>query len=216
LVKLLTEASQAERVWFMSYSPAERLLRSSGIGHGVPNDILETLRSGLREGGIFGRVLTSQQVFYANSFTGTPTESDVVTRLILRNILICPLVDQQVTFALLILGDKTGDFNGQDQNHIAALQEPISRVIKDLLQCEGYRKTDLLRREYGTELTKAIEIPLNRIRGEVQSVYSRLGKLTPYYKQHCETILFEVGRLYEIAREAGEMDLDSGRTSDRS
>jgi hypothetical protein len=52
------------------------------------------------------------------------------------------------------------------------------------------------------ELTKAVEAPLDRIRTEVQSIYARLGKLTPYYKQHCETILFEVGKLYEMLREA--------------
>ena len=127
----------------MSYSPSERLLRSYGVGHGVPNEMLETLTIGLRDRGLFGKVLASQQIFYTNSFSDTPIESDVVTKLILRNILICPLVDQQATFALLILGDKTGDFNGQDQNRIGALQEPISRVMRDLLHCEGYRNIDL-------------------------------------------------------------------------
>jgi hypothetical protein len=217
LVKFLAETSQAQRVWFMFYSPAERLLRSSVTGQGVPNETLEKLTIGLSEGGLFERVLSSPQIFWTNSISEKPTESDVINTLISRNILICPLVDQQKIFALLILGDKTGDFNQQDQNCFAALQEPISSVIKDLVQCEGYRKIDVLRREYCVELTKAIEAPLNRIRGEVQSVYSRLGRLTPYYKHHCETILFEVGRLYEIAREASEMELDSGRAvEDRS
>jgi hypothetical protein len=30
--------------------------------------------------------------------------------------------------------------------------------------------------------------------------------LTPYYKQHCETILFEIGKLYEMLREVGEAE----------
>jgi hypothetical protein len=46
-----------------------------------------------------------------------------------------------------------------------------------------------------------------QIRTEVQSIYARLGKLTPYYKQHCETILFEVGKLYEMLREARETEM---------
>ena len=134
--------------------------------------------------------------------------------LISKNILICPLVDQQKVFALLVLGDKTEDFSEQDRNCLATLQEPISGVVKDLMQCEGLRKIDLLRHAYCVELTKAIETPLNRIRSEVQSIYSRLGKLTPHYKHHCETILFEVGRLYEIAREASEIGPGSGESVD--
>ena len=63
-----------------------------------------------------------------------------------------------------------------------------------------------LRREYSVELAKAVEAPLNRIRTEVQSIYTRLGRLTPYYKHHCETILFETGKLYEMLKEIREAE----------
>jgi hypothetical protein len=63
-----------------------------------------------------------------------------------------------------------------------------------------------LRREYSVELAKAVEAPLDRIRTEVQSIYARLGRLTPYYKHHCETILFEAGKLYEMLREVREAE----------
>jgi hypothetical protein len=56
------------------------------------------------------------------------------------------------------------------------------------------------------ELAKTIEAPLNRIRGEVQAIHHRLGRLTPYYKEHCEAILFETGILYQIAHEVREME----------
>ena len=86
------------------------------------------------------------------------------------------------------------------------LQDAVSRVLTNLLQCEGYRQIDSLRRQYCRELFGLLEEPLNRIRAEVQSIFSRLGKLTPYYKGHCEQILFEVGRLYEIAHEASSLE----------
>jgi hypothetical protein len=73
-------------------------------------------------------------------------------------------------------------------------------------QREGLLKLEMLRREYCLGLSKAVEAPLDKIRVEVQSIYSRLGRLTPHYKQHCETILFEVGKLYEIVREARELE----------
>jgi len=212
LVKFLSETSQAQRVWFMFHSPSERLLRSSVPGHGVSIEALEKLTIELSRGGLLERALRSPEIFWTNSAGESPTESDALNRLIGRNILICPLVDQEKVFAILVLGDKTDDFSEWDRQCFAALQSPISSVVGNLMQCEGLRKIDLLRREYCAELTKAIEIPLNRIRGEVQSIYSRLGKLTPYYKHHCETILFEVGRLYEIAREAGEIGIDTGGT----
>jgi hypothetical protein len=214
LVKVLAETFQVQRAWFLFYSPAERLLHGSVTGHGVPGETLEKFAIGLNQGGLFERGVGSPQIFWANSIGETPTESDFVNTLISKNILICPLVDLQKVFALLVLGDKTGDFGEQDRNRVATLQEPVSGVVKALMQCEGLRKMDALRHAYCAGLTKVIETPLNRIRGEVQSIYSRLGKLTPYYKHHCETILFEVGRLYEIAREASETNLDSGESVD--
>jgi hypothetical protein len=214
LAKLLAEIFQVQRVWFLFYSPAERLLRTSVTGHIVPSAALDPPAIRLNQGGLFEKVVGAPQIFWANCIGETPTESDFVNRHISKNILICPLGDSQNVFALLVLGDKTGDFGNQDRDRFATLREPISSVLKDLMQCEGFRKIDLLRRAYCAELTKAIETPLNRIRGEVQSIYSRLGRLTPYYKQHCETILFEVGKLYEIGREASELGLDSGESAD--
>jgi hypothetical protein len=208
LVAFLGEFSQADRICFMFYSAGEKLLRSSGVGHGFSAVTLEKLTVAVSEGSFFERVLASDRVVYTNSFSLslTPADSETLSGLILRNILICPLTDQETVFGLVLAGDKKNDFDSEDQSRFQALQETISKCVKNLLQFEGYRNIDLLRRQYCTELARAVEAPLNRIKGEVQSIYSRLGKLTPYYKQHCETILFEVGRLYEITSEAGEFD----------
>jgi hypothetical protein len=89
---------------------------------------------------------------------------------------------------------------------LASILAPLSFSLKMLCEHQGLLELDHLRREYCLQLAKAVEIPLNRIRDEVQSIYTRLGKLTPYYKQHCETILFEVGKLYEILRDAPEAE----------
>jgi hypothetical protein len=214
LLEVIADLSKAQRIWFMFYSPTEQVFRSSAVSLGVSSEILEASTIGSKEWGLFEQALNSSDVVCANSLTDVSFGSDVLAKLISRNVLVCPILDQRATFALLILSDKRDDFSEQDRARIAALQQPISRVLRDLLQCEGYRNIDRLRRQYCEELSGAIETPLNRIRSEVQSIYSRLGRLTPYYKQHCETILFEVGRLYEIAHEASTADLDPGKAFD--
>jgi hypothetical protein len=88
--------------------------------------------------------------------------------------------------------------------------------VQNIYQCDGLSKLNQLRREYCFELAKAVEAPLrpdsNRSPGHLRS----LGKLTPYYKQHCETILFEVGKLYEMLREARETETQAGVKTGRA
>src|SRR5439155_25714922 len=101
----------------------------------------------------------------------------------------------------VVLSDKPSGVRAEDEAFLGALQIVLSKTMRNIYQCDGLSKLSELRREYCLELAKAVETPLGRIRTEVQSIYARLGKLTPYFKQHCETILFEVGKLYEILRE---------------
>ncbi len=215
LLTLLAEVSQTQRIWFMFCSPEQHLLRASEVGHGIPGEALENLAIRLAEGDFFTKVLTSPQVVCTNSWSDLPPDAEPLKRIVSKNLLICPLLDEHVVFGLLFLADKPDDFGEQDRNRLTVLQEPISGVVKGLLQCEGFRKIDRLRREYCAELKNAVETPLNRIRSEVQVVYSRLGRLTPYYKQHCEAILFEIGRLYEIANEASSTDRDDQASDHR-
>ena len=82
----------------------------------------------------------------------------------------------------------------------------MTQTVQNIFRCDDLTRLNQLRREYCLELAKAVEAPLDRMRREVQSIYARLGRLTPYYKEHCETILFEVGKVYEMLREAREAE----------
>ncbi len=209
LLDLLGVIFLADRAWFMFYDPGDRLLRGHWIGRGVPVEVLRELSVSVRQESDLEKVLGSRQVIYANSFGSGDLHSTNLSRIISRNAMVGPLTDEQRAFGVLVLADRQGGFSGDDQKRFWTLQAAVSKVLRNVLQCEGFRRVDLLKREYLAELTKAAEIPLDRIRTEVQSIYSRLGRLTPYYKQHCEVILFEVGKLYEIAREFNGFEVDS-------
>jgi hypothetical protein len=116
------------------------------------------------------------------------------------------LLDDQRLLGAVVLSDKPSGFSAADEELLGSLQAVLSKTVQNIYRCDGLSKLNQLRREYCFELAKAVEAPLDRIRTEVQSIYDRLGKLTPYYKQHCETILFEVGKLYEMLREARETE----------
>jgi len=126
--------------------------------------------------------------------------------LIQGSYLAVPLLDDQRLVGAVVLSDKPSGVSAEDEAFLGALHAVLSKTIRNLYQCDGLAKLNHLRREYCLELAKAIEAPLDRIRTEVQSIYARLGKLTPHYKQHYETILFEVGKLYEMLREARETE----------
>ena len=126
--------------------------------------------------------------------------------VIQRNYLAVPLLDDQRLLGAVVLSDKPSGVSSEDEALLGAMQAVLSKTMQNIYQCDGLSKLNQLRREYCFELAKAVEAPLDRIRTEVQAIYDRLGKLTPYYKQHCETILFEVGKLYEMLREAREAE----------
>jgi len=115
-------------------------------------------------------------------------------------------MDDQRLVGAVVLSEKTSGIANEDEAFLGALQPVLSRTIQNIHQCDRLAKLNQLRREYCVELAKAIGTPLDRIRTEVLSIYARLGKLTPYYKHHCETILFEVGKLYEMLLEASEIE----------
>jgi exonuclease VII small subunit len=141
-------------------------------------------------------------------------EQQQLSSIVQDNYLVLPLLDDGKLLGAALLAGKSEGFSQEDQRLMGELQPTISTVLKNLYQYEGLRKVSLLRSEYCMELSRAVESTLDRIREEVQSIYSRLGKLTPYYKQHCETILFEVGKLYEIIQEAREMEQPAQPTSE--
>jgi hypothetical protein len=122
-----------------------------------------------------------------------------------RGVLAAPLQDgERIIGAVALIGSEL--YTSKDEIVLASILEPLSLSTSILFEHQGLLELDHLRREYYLHLAKAVEMPLNRIRDEIQSIYTRLGKLTPYYKQHCETILFEVGKLYEILRDTPEAE----------
>jgi len=159
-----------------------------------------------KEGRLFDALKRSQGVVSSNSLVLSSEEQQLLSPMIEGSYLAVPLLDDQKLVGAVVLSDKLSGVSAEDEALLGALQAALSKTVQNTHKCDDLSKLSQLRREYCVELTKAVEAPLDRIRTEVQSIYARLGKLTPYYKQHCETILFEVGKLYEMLREARETE----------
>jgi hypothetical protein len=159
-----------------------------------------------KEGPLFDALNRSRRAVSSNTLVPSSEEQRLLSPVIQGNYLAVPLLDDQRLLGAVVLSDKPSGFSAADEELLGSLQAVLSKTVQNIYRCDGLSKLNQLRREYCFELAKAVEAPLDRIRTEVQSIYDRLGKLTPYYKQHCETILFEVGKLYEMLREARETE----------
>ena len=204
LATALSDIFSSRHASFFSYSPAEGVLRASyleaeGANHAQVNEALE-----LKEGYLFDALVRSHYVTCENAIALFPEDRERLASAVCENYLAAPLLDDGKLLGAVLLADKTGGFSRDDQRLLGVLRDALSETLKNLFQCEGALKLNQLHREYCVELSKAVEPPLDKIREEVQSIYLRLGKLTPHYRQHCEAILFQVGKLYEIVRDASE------------
>ena len=126
--------------------------------------------------------------------------------------MMCALSSQEKLLGGILLIDKVTDFTTSDKNLMFELRESIALTLRNLYQCEGLLKIDELRREYCLELSRAVETILDRIREEVQIIYTRLGRISLPQKKHCEAILFEVGKLMEVVKEVREFDPEGEMT----
>jgi hypothetical protein len=190
------------------YSPGERQFQSYNGGVEFPKEGPERFSLKVMEGSFLDMILNSRQANFAELSDLPREDATLLSRVAANNILIGPLYYRREIFGVIALADKKGGWTIQDQRHLEALEDSLSRLVNNLLLSERYRKIDLLRREYCMELSKAVEIPLHRIKEEVQAIHSRLGRLTPYFKEHCESILFEVGVLYQIAQETRDQEAE--------
>ena len=159
-----------------------------------------------KEGLLFDALSGSHQQVSSNTLVLSAEEQLLLSSVVHGSYLAMPLLDNGRLVGAVVLSDKPSGVTDADEAFLGALQAVLSKAIQNICQCDGLLKLNQLRREYCLELAKALKAPLDRIRAEVQSIYDRLGKLTPYYKQHCETILFEIGKLYEMLREVGETE----------
>lgn len=200
LCAVLRAIFSAPRVSFLSYSPAESALQAPSL----PGNEQPAMWKG---GALFQKVVDLRQTVCSNAAELDPHEKEALASVISGNYLVTPLLDEGELTGAVVLADKDSGFSREDQDLMAFLQEPVARTLNNLYQCEGLARLNSLRREYCLLLARAVETPLDKIRGEVQTIYSRLGSLTPYYKQHCETMLFEIGKLYEMVRAAQEGEL---------
>ncbi len=206
LCQLLREFLGAARAVVLLYSPGERLFQSFQTElNGKPGSS-GRFSFQMMEGSFLEVVYNTRQPNFAELADLTAADSEGFGRIASQNLLLGPLFFRKAIFGVVLLADRKDGWTADHSRHFSALEETLSRVLNNLLQNERWRKIDLLRREYCVELAKAIETPLNRIRDEVQAIHHRLGRLTPYYKEHCEAILFETGVLYQIAHEVREME----------
>ncbi len=159
-----------------------------------------------KEGLLFDALSSSRRQVSSNTLVLSAEEQHLLSPAIQGSYLAMPLLDNEQLVGAVVLSDKPSGISDADEAFLGALQAVLSKTVQNICQADDLLKLNQLRREYCLELAKALKTPLDRIRAEVQSIYDRLGKLTPYYKQHCETILFEVGKLYEMLREVGETE----------
>ena len=201
LAAVLSGAFEVRTVTFFSYFGSG--LRNLPIVATASTDqpVIE-----LKEGPLFDALSRSRQPVSSNTLVLSAEEQHLLSSVIHGNYLAMPLLDNERVVGAAVLSDKPSGITDADETLLAVLQAVLSKAIQNICQCDGLLKLNQVRREYCLELAKALKAPLDRIRTEVQSIYDRLGKLTPYYKQHCETILFEIGKLYEMLREAGEAE----------
>jgi hypothetical protein len=201
LAAALRSAFEVRLVSFLSYSESALRILPQGFGTSAEEAAIEW-----KEGSLFDALNGSQGTVSSNTLVLSSEEQQLLSPLIQGGYLAVPLLDDQRLVGAVVLSDKPSGVSAEDEAFLGALQAALSKTIRNIHQCDGLAKLNHLRREYCLELAQAIEAPLDRIRTEVQSIYARLGKLTPYYKQHYETILFEVGKLYEMLREARETE----------
>ncbi|MEW5979060.1 MAG: hypothetical protein AB1898_24970 [Acidobacteriota bacterium] len=211
LTASLARTFGAERCWVLFPTGPNGELQSQCPGHGVEDDSLRkwTVPADQVRSGVPG--LGEGRGSFCNEPPGFATWGwETFRESTFRNCFAGPLLEGNTLAGLVLLADREQSFTEVDVTRFEDLREVLAIVLKNMLHSEGLHKVDALRRQYCLELSRAVEAPLNLIRSEVQAIYSRLGKLTPYFKEHCEVILFEVGRLYEIAREASDQEKDSG------
>jgi hypothetical protein len=201
LAAALCTAFEMRQVTFFSYSDSVFRMLPQSV-----NDAAEDATMDWKEGNLFGFLTRSRGVVSSTSFPLSSEEQQLLSPFIQGNYLGVPLLDDQRLVGAVVLSGKTSEVSTEDEAFLEALQGVLSKTVQNIYQCDVLAKLNQVRRDYCLELAKAVEVPLDRIRTEVQSIYARLGKLTPYYKQHCETILFEVGKLYEMLREAREAE----------
>jgi GAF domain len=206
LATALSDIFSSRHASFFSYSPAEGVLRASyleaeGANRAQGNEALE-----LKEGYLFDALVRSHYVTCENAIALFPGDRERLASAVCENYLAAPLLEDGKLLGAVLLADKTGGFSRDDQKLLGVLRNTLSGTVKNLFRCDGALKLKQSHREYCVELSKAVEPPLDKIREEVQTIYLRLGKLTPHYGQHCEAILFQIGKLYEIVRDASEMD----------
>jgi GAF domain-containing protein len=199
LATALSGVLDARLVSFFSYFESALTILPQGVSGASEGPTIEW-----KEGPLFDALNASRRIVSSNTLVLSSEEQQLLAPVIQGSYLAVPLLDDQRLLGAVVLSDKPSGISAADEELIGALQAVLSKVVQNIYQCDGLSKLNQLRREYCFELAKAIEAPLDRIRTEVQSIYDRLGKLTPYYKQHCETILFEVGKLYEMLREVRE------------
>jgi GAF domain len=201
LAAALGGALDARLVNFFSYFESALRILPQGVSGTAEEPTIE-----LKEGPLFSALNGSRRAVSSNTLVLSSEEQQLLCPVIQGSYLAVPLLDDQRLLGAVVLSDKPSGISSNDEELLEALQPVLSMAVRNIYQCDGLSKLNQLRREYCFELAKAVEAPLDRIRTEVQSIYDRLGKLTPYYKQHCQTILFEVGKLYEMLREARETE----------
>jgi hypothetical protein len=201
LAAALSGALNARLVSFFSYFESALRILPQEVSGSTEQPTIEW-----RAGPLFNALNGSRRVVSSNSLVLSAEEQQLLSPVIQGSYLAVPLLDDQRLLGAVVLSDKPSGVSSADEELLETLQSVLSKTVRNIYQCDGLSKLNQLRREYCFELARAVEAPLDRIRTEVQSIYSRLGKLTPYYKQHCETILFEVGKLYEMLREARETE----------
>jgi len=204
--QLLCEFFSATNACFLLFSTGEQSFQSIGNRIESGSDPSAAIKLRMTEGSFLEAIYNTRQPGFAELVTFSGADLETMQQVASQNVLVGPLFSRKSIMGIVVLTDRKDPWSVEEAKHLAGLEETLSRLAGNLIRSDRLHRIDSLRREYCVELAQAIEAPLNRIRDQVQAIHNRLGRLTPYYKEHCEAILFETGILYQIAQEVRDLE----------
>jgi GAF domain-containing protein len=189
------------QVFLLSYSPAECLLHAPSLNSVEPAIVW-------KEGTLFDKIVHSRLTVLSNTLDLNAEEQRALSSAIHQNYLLTPLLVDGNLIGAVLLSDRQTGFSEKEQELIVSLRNLLSIMLRNIYQSDVLCRLNASRRAHSQKLARATEPILDNIRRGVQAIYARLGRLTPYYKHHCEIILFEIGKLYEMVREVEQSEPD--------
>ncbi len=144
LTRLVAEGIGAGKCWLALWEPETRSLVLTPPGHGVPDEALRGRRLGLSERSLAADSYKTGETRVVNDVLEDPRLSLVsVEELgVTRNIAFAPLKTEAGVLGVLVVADKPGDFDADDQAAVESFADQAALLLRNA------RLYDELQRSY--------------------------------------------------------------------